>query len=67
MDNPKVRIKDLLRKYVKPMVEKYIVLQDSIFSAMEQSVILTTDGIHPNLPGAQNLGKIVTAAIKEIA
>ena len=58
---------DLLRKYVKPMVEKYIVLQDSIFSAMEQGVILTTDGIHPNLPGAQNLGRIVAAAIKEIA
>lgn len=57
---------DLLRKYIKPIVDQYIVLQDDIFSAMENGVVLTTDGIHPNIAGAQNLGRIVTNVIKSI-
>ena len=56
----------LLRKFVKPMVDQYIVLQDDIFSAMEKGVALTTDGIHPNDEGAQYLGKVVASAVKSI-
>ena len=57
---------DLLRKNIKPMVDRYIVLQDDIFSAMEKGVALTHDGIHPNIEGAQYLGRIVANVIKEI-
>lgn len=57
---------ELLRKYVKPIVDQYIVLQDDIFSAMEKGVVLTTDGIHPNIEGAQFLGRVVTKAVKAI-
>ena len=58
---------DLLRKFVKPMVDQYIVLQGDIFSAMEKGIVLTTDGIHPNIEGAQFLGRVVTSAVKELS
>lgn len=58
---------DLLRKFVKPMVDQYIVLQSDIFSAMEKGIVLTTDGIHPNIEGAQFLGRVVTSAVKELS
>lgn len=57
---------DLLRKYIKPMVDQYVVLQDYIFSIGEKGVVLTTDGIHPNIAGAQYIGRVVTDTIKNI-
>ena len=57
---------DLLRQRVKPSVDKYVVLQDYIFSCGEKGIVLTNDGVHPNIPGAQYIGRVVTDTIKSI-
>ena len=57
---------DLLRDYIKPIVNQYIVLQDDMFSLLGNGTNLTMDGVHPNEEGAQYLGKVVADAVKSI-
>ena len=57
---------DLLRRYAKPLVDRYVVLQDYIFSQGKKGVALTHDGVHPNIQGAQYLGRVVEEAVKSL-
>ena len=49
----------LARKYIKPIVDQYIVLQDYIYSKHQKGEDLTRDGVHPNDEGEKYLAKIV--------
>ena len=53
----------LLRKHVKPLVDKYVELQDYIQKHTTEEFTFTFDGIHPNINGEQYLAKKVVEAI----
>ena len=53
----------LLRKYIKPLVDKYVVTQDYIQKHTTEELTFTYDGVHPNITGQQYLAKIVVDAI----
>lgn len=55
----------LLRKYAKPLVDQYVILQDYIFAKGEEGVTLTIDGVHPNEEGQKYIAQQVAIAINK--
>ena len=55
----------LLRKHVKPLVDRYVVLQDYIEAHTTPEHKFTDDGVHPNLIGQRFLAEKVVEAIKK--
>ena len=53
----------LLRKYIKPLVDKYVELQDYIQKHTSEDFAFTYDGVHPNINGEQYLAEKVVSAI----
>lgn len=53
----------LLRKYIEPLVDKYIETQDYIEKHTTKDFEFTYDGVHPNLNGQKYLAKIVVDAV----
>ena len=53
----------LLRKYIKPLVDKYVELQDYIQKHTCEDFAFTYDGVHPNINGEQYLAEKVVSAI----
>ena len=53
----------LLRKYIKPLVDQYVELQDYIQKHTTEEFTFTYDGVHPNINGQQYLAEKVVSAI----
>lgn len=53
----------LLRKFIKPLVDKYVELQDYILKHTSEDFAFTNDGVHPNMNGQQYLAEKVVSAI----
>ena len=53
----------LLRKYIKPLVDKYVETQNYMQKHTTEELTFTYDGVHPNINGQQYLAKKVVDAI----